>query len=96
MNHLLLNVRMYLANSAPAGNTKRNAMVHMIPCAIINFCVGVKRTAVEDVDVDDVELEPRGLVRSRVSGPAPMCILMVASMSEDDGAVLLKAHTTFC
>ena len=37
MNHLLLNVRIYRASSAPAGKMKKNAIVHIIPCATINF-----------------------------------------------------------
>ena len=50
----------------------------------------------EEVGLEVVEFELIDLVRSRVSEPAPVCILMLASTSEEDGAVLLKAHTMLC
>lgn len=100
MNHLLLKVRMYRARSAPAGNMNRNPTAHKIPCASMILCVDVRGMAEEELalelELELVEFELRGLVRSSVSGPNPTCCCKVASCAEDEGAVVPKAHMMLC
>lgn len=51
---------------------------------------------VEDEGLIIVELELMVLVRSRTKTPESLCWSKVASTADEDGAVVPKAHITFC
>lgn len=111
LNHLGVNVRRYLASSAPAGSRSKKPKVITTACAMISFWYGSKgiftteppdmEPAGPEPEVDDagepgLEPEDMAFVRSRVAVPESRCCINVASTADDPGFVVPNAHIMFC
>lgn len=92
-----MKVLVYLATKTPTGKNRRKPRVTRIPWAMMSLSVDVSGMSEDPLEgVVDGELESIVFVKSSVFVPESRCCTMVASGSEELGAVVANAQIIFC